>query len=145
MGRGFTLSPTPLPVKLLTYVAKKHVKYVFFHTISKNTKAGGVILGTLGRGPIHMYKKLVFCTIVRPYIVYVILPWLRPPESEKAGNLLGFGHTLYGGEPHTLHAGSAIHCMSQAPYIVRARPRTLYEPGPNWKPETSKLQAGSAA
>ena len=64
------------------------------------------------------YKKSVFCTIVRPYIVYVILPWLRPPESEKAGNLPGFGHTLYGGGPHTLYGGSAIHCMSRAPYIV---------------------------
>ena len=69
-----------------------------------------------------MYEKLVFCTIVRPYVVYVILPWLRPPESEKAGNLPGFGHTMYGGGPHSMR-GSAIHCMSQAPYIVRARPR----------------------
>ena len=90
-------------------------------------------------GPRNMYKKLVFCTIVRPYVVYVILPSLRPPKSEKAGNLPGFGHTIYGGGPHTLYGGSAIHCMSQAPYIVRARPRTLYETGP--EVETRDLEA----
>ena len=69
-----------------------------------------------------MYKKLVFCTIVRPYIVYVILPWLRPPESEKANNLPGFGHTLYGGEPHTVYGvGGVAHTLYEGGCL------TLYE------------------
>ena len=97
----------------------------FLHTSQKTTQQRGCHSHTFSRRRSHtLYKKLVFCTYVRPNIVYVILPWLRPTEFETAGNLPGFGHTLYGGEPHTLYGGSAIHCMSQAPYIVRARPRT---------------------